>query len=161
MGTVHVGFIVKLVMGVIDIPYANAPRDPDTKAKSGTQTTGDVAGWLEEKYGLMQHFYDAHQTDIAADFENALAGALETVLMGGPAPRDVFAGATSKVEERFKTFLSSKEAERVGMAGVPTQAALNGVNHRLKHPYRKSNPRRPSFIDTGMFQASMKAWTEE
>ena len=69
------------------------------------------------------------------------------------------AGA-SRVEEMFKDFISSGEAERVGVAGAPTAAALRGVNHRLLHPYAKANPRRVSFRDTGLFQSSFKAWVD-
>ncbi|EJC5177426.1 DUF1353 domain-containing protein [Salmonella enterica] len=42
-----------------------------------------------------------------------------------------------------------------GTEGVPTARALEGISKRFKN--RKGEPR-PSFIDTGMFQASMRAW---
>jgi hypothetical protein len=69
-----------------------------------------------------------------------------------------FAGAMDKTTHDLKVFLSSQEAEKVGIPGTPTQAALRGVNHRRRHPYRRSNPRRPSFIDSGLYEASMRAW---
>jgi hypothetical protein len=53
-----------------------------------------------------------------------------------------------------------QEIESMGLRGVPTKAALKGINHRLRHPYRKSNPRRPSFVDTGLYVASFRAWME-
>ncbi|MFK2871852.1 hypothetical protein IR203_24655, partial [Salmonella enterica subsp. enterica serovar Weltevreden] len=41
-------------LGVIDIPY----EDENT-------TTGDVAEYLEEKYQIMQTFFDRYGNDIA------------------------------------------------------------------------------------------------
>jgi len=50
-----------------------------------------------------------------------------------------------------------KEVEKLGIPGVPTKAALRGVNHRLKHPYRRRGAR-PSFVDTSLYMSSFKAW---
>jgi hypothetical protein len=38
-------------------------------------------------------------------------------------------------------------------------AALHGVSHRFKHPYAR-RARRPSFIDTGLYQNSFAAWVD-
>ena len=165
--------MVKLVLGVIDIPYRDPQPAPKKIRKDGKpskarrksaasdKTTGDVAEILEEKYGVMQHFFDAHKQDIAHEFEEAVAGALDNVLNGFPVAPNMFAPATEEIGGMMKTFLSSGEAERVGISGAPTMAALSGVNHRFKHPYAKANPRRPSFIDTDQYRASMKAWTKD
>jgi hypothetical protein len=65
-----------------------------------------------------------------------------------------------EIEAAFRQFLEQQEMDgRVD--GVPTKASLKGVSHRLKRPNAKDNPTRPSFIDTGLYSASMKAWTEE
>ena len=165
--------MVKLVLGVIDIPYRDPQQAPKKVRKDGKpsktrrktaaidKTTGDIAEILEDKYEIMQHFFDAHKQDIATQFEEAVAGALDNVLNGLPVARDMFAPATDEIGDMMKTFLSSREAERVGIPGTPTESALRGVNHRLKHPYAKANPRRPSFIDTGQYRASMKAWMKD
>lgn len=161
-----------LNLGVIDLPYANPPKRTRTpkakkgkankpiklKAASGTQTTGDVAEYLEKDYGVMQTFYDAKEEQIAKAFESSVASALENLMLGSPAIGNPFAEAQDEIEAMFKHFLSSQEVEHAGIPGVPTQAAQNGVNHRLKHPYAKGNPRRPSFIDTGLYMANFKAW---
>lgn len=152
-----------LHLGVIDIPYANAPKKNRRRSGSpGTQTTGDVAGWLEDRYHVMEVFFEEKKDLIAEDLEGSLQGALESVLMGAGniGNLDPVGTAMTDIEDRFKTFLSSQEIEKIGIAGVPTQAALDGVNHRLKHPYKKSNPRRPSFIDTGLYESSFKAWID-
>ncbi len=152
-----------LHLGVIDIPYANAPKKNQRRAgTAGTQTTGDVAEWLEADYHVMEIFFEAHRDDIAVDLEDSLAGALESALMGAAnlGTFDPTGHAMSQIEDRFKNFLLSREIENIGVPGVPTQAALQGINHRLRHPYRRSNPRRPSFIDTGLYESSFKSWMD-
>ena len=163
-----------LHLGVIDQAYANAPIETNVpqakkgklnkpikpKVKSGEQTTGDVAEWLEDKYHIMQTFADAKLDKIAANLEDALAGSLESMMMGAPPPGNPFAGGESKIEAMFKDFILTQEVEQMGILGVPTQAALDGVNHRLKHPYAKGNPRRPSFVDTSLFVQSFKCWVD-
>jgi len=151
-----------LHLGVYDVPYAQAPKRHQPKSGSaGTQTTGDVAGWLEGRYHVMEIFAQEKGDDIAAALESSLAGALESAFMGAANMNnfDPTGAAMSEIEDRFKTFLSSQEIEKLGYPGVPTQAAKDGVNHRLKHPYRK-RAARPSFIDTGLYQASFKAWID-
>lgn len=154
-----------LHLGVVDVPYVDAetPAASRKRLKAGKPpapnelTTGDVAEILEAKYHVMEVFFNLHQEDVAKDLEKSVAGALETLFAGGPIYVDPFGGATSKIEERFRDFLTNREMERLGYPGVPTQAAIDGVNHRKKHPYSSKNLRRPSFVDTGLYQASFKA----
>lgn len=148
-----------LHLGVIDLPYSRAPGRRK-KSTAGTVTTGDVAGWLENRYHILEHFWQAHGAEVAADLEKSLQGAVESLFMGAPVQHDPFGTGTNEIEKRMKAFLSTQEIERIGFPGIPTKAALRGVSHRKKHPYRKGNPRRPSFIDTGLMQSSYKAWVE-
>lgn len=141
-----------LHLGVFDVPYARAGR----KGSAGSQTTGDVAQWLENRYHVMEVFFRENEEEIASAMEGSVSAALESALMGGTA-LDPLGAATSKIEDRFKTFLSTGEMERLGYPGVPTEAARRGVNHRLKNPGRL-RAARPSFIDTGLYQASFHAW---
>lgn len=138
---------MKLSLGVIEIPYDNTGK-----------TTGDVAEILETKYHVMGVFGFLHLDDIARDLEDGAAANLENMLMGAPVSADPYAGAMSKIEQRFRDFLSLGEMNKFGFAGIPTAAALAGVNHRLAHPYAKANPSRPSFVDTGLYESSFKAW---
>jgi hypothetical protein len=140
-----------LHLGVLVQPYRSRGK------KASALTTGDVAEILEAKYGIMAAYYRVHEKDVAKMFENSVAGALESMIMGQRI--DPFAGATQGIEAGFKQFLSSKEVERIGIAGVPTHAALMGVNHRMKNPYKR-RARRPSFIDTGLYSASFKSWCD-
>jgi hypothetical protein len=163
-----------LKLGVIDVPYANeaqagkipqakkgkANKPLKPKTASGTQTTGDVAEILEEKYHIMDTFAFARLPDIAKELEDSIAGELETLLMGGRSNPNPFAKAESAIGTMFKTFLETADIEHMGIEGVPTQAALDGVNHRLKHPYSKENTRRPSFMDTHAYHDHFICWFE-
>ncbi|HUZ33890.1 MAG TPA: hypothetical protein VMV19_17550 [Xanthobacteraceae bacterium] len=150
---------MKLHLGVIDLPYVDdSGTAKKRKAKVVIETTGDVAEILEKKYGVMQHFFDAHGDEIASALEESLAGSLETLLMGGPSSIDLYASAAAKIEERFHRFLESKEMDAMGVPGVPTLASLLGISHRFK---RKRGPPRPSFIDTGAYSANFKIWLDE
>lgn len=165
-----------LHLGVIDIPYAtNVPeaqrrsvvrRRPDgsiesfTAAPSGGETTGDVAAFLEEEYHVMEVFYEDVGSDaIAKALEVSARDALENMMMGSPADISLTKAAEDEIAAAFKLFLVQQEMDGV-VGGVPTKAALAGVNHRLKHPYAKGNPERPSFIDTGTYENSFRAWVD-
>jgi hypothetical protein len=133
-------------LGVTDIPYSE-----------GTQTTGDVAEILEDKYHVMQVFYEQHKEDVAVDLEKSLSGQLEDMMAGAPPPNKPFGSAESAIEDRFKRFLSEAEMDALGYPGVPTGAALRGVSHRTQ---TKKGPPRPSFVDTGLYQSSMICWVD-
>lgn len=127
-------------------------------------TTADVAMILEAHYGVMTAFVTTHEKDIAKALEGSLQGALETLLMRGKvgaAEASLMAGnaanqALQDIQKAFNDFISTGEAERVGIPGTPTKAALMGINHRFKHPH--TGIRRPSFKDTGLYMGSMRAW---
>ncbi|SYP56946.1 Uncharacterised protein [Klebsiella pneumoniae] len=81
-------------LGVIDIPY----EDEDT-------TTGDVAEYLEEKYQIMQTFFDRYGNDIADLMSKDLAASLENMFAGAPPAKDPLAESMSKVHDLFVGFL--------------------------------------------------------
>lgn len=120
-------------------------------------TTGGVAAILEDKYAVMQNFAALHIQDIAESFAIGVAESLESLMQGAPASINPFGQAISETEKMFRTYLDNGEIRQTGQPGVPTEAALKGVNHRLKS--KKGVPR-PDFIDTGLYQSSFKAWTE-
>jgi hypothetical protein len=101
-----------------------------------------------------------HKDEIVEALHDSLTGAFENVMMGGGRNFDPNAAGTSEIEDMFRKFLDRKEMDGK-VAGVPTAASLAGVNHRLKRPYAKKNAPRPSFIDTGLLQSSVKIWLSE
>lgn len=168
---------MKLALGIIDIPYhINVPQklrrvgvkvrkggkpQAFSAAPAGGKSTGDVAEILEEKYHVYEHFYEARQEEIGDAIAGDLQDFLEDRLSGSPANDVNFTGAESTIKTLFQNFIDGREMDRLGFPGIPTQASLNGVNHRLKHPYAKGNPARPSFKDTGTYEQSFIAKIEE
>jgi cytochrome P450 len=147
-----------LHLGVIDVAYTFTPppaKGRRRRAVASTVSTGDVAGWLENRYHVLENFFQLHGEDVADDVAKSLKGAVESLMMGAPATIDPYGSATSEIESRMKMFLTDREMEKISYPGVPTQAAQRGVNHRLKV---KRGPRRPSFVDTGLYLSSLKAW---
>lgn len=153
-----------LHMGVIDIPYAEAPkkhqRHKSATPVSGTQTTGDVAEILEAEYHIMQIFFEVHHAQIEEVLLESIGDEATNVGMGKAPGSNAFAYAEGRIAEMFRDFITTREIEKLGYPGVPTKAAIDGVNHRLAHPDAKGNPRRPSFVDTGLYVASFRAWME-
>jgi hypothetical protein len=153
-----------LHLGVADIPYVSAPTARQNKVTAGTVTTGDVAGWLEDEYHILEIFGRVHEQDMAADLEHGMAGALESLMMGAPPSLDPYGAGASKIEERMKNFISDNEMASLGYPGVPTQAALDRASGKKRSARmaraRKSNAKPVSFIDSGLMQSSYKAWVE-
>lgn len=139
-----------LHLGVIDIPYAG---------KSGI-TTGDVADILEARYHILELYYEIAGAEIIAQvLETSAAEAMESMAMGSNVGISLTADAEERLGAAFRVFLAQDELSGL-VPGVPTAASNKGVSHRLKHPYAKDNPERPSFIDTGLYSASMRAWID-
>ena len=170
------GFDVKLCLGVNDIPYVenipDRPRRVAVRVKRGgpikqirsripgSETTYEVATYLEDKYHVMEVFFELHQSDIAKSFEDKLGGMLEDILLGAPPRSDNSSTViAAEIKTMFDAFITNKGMDGI-QPGVPTAAARKGVNHRLKHPYAKGNPERPSFRDTGTYLANFQAWLE-
>jgi len=138
---------MKLHLGVRETPYL---EDPGVN-------TGDVAEWLEEKYHVMEIFAGSHIDEIADNMADNMAGIVEKIMSGGsaPEPQYLFNEAMGKTIDRFHEFLTLEEM--AGWPGVPTQAALDGVQSRFK---KLRGPRRPSFVDTGLYFDTFLAWVE-
>lgn len=170
-----------LHLGVVDVPYADVsyerskskkfrtggakrPQQDAAGSKPNTKTTGDVAEILEEKYHIMEAFFDALGADmIAKSLEQSVEDAIADIQNGAPAKGlQITLQAEQEMETAFRIFIDQQEMDGTGTSGlpIPTRAARHGVNHRLLHPYAKGNPARPSFRDTGLYEASFKAWID-
>jgi|SRR6185312_157237 len=171
-----------LHLGVLDIPYPErqpAPRAvakrrprggvrwrPPTRGSTAGKTTGDIAEIIEGRYGIFSMFTLLHGADIEEKLAEVYEAKLERLLLGGPAAAASaefdtgdFAGEVSVLEGIFKKALDDQEFNGRG-PGIPTRAAQHGVNHRLARPSVRGNPARPSFIDTGLLQSSLKIWVD-
>lgn len=141
---------MKLVLGVNDVSY----HDKDSKK---TTTTGQVANYLEDDYHIMRTFVELHESDIGGFLVDALAGELESRTQKKPTDLDLV-GPMGKIESEFRDYLDKGEWRAT--SGVTIQAAEQGISHRRKHSHAKANPKRTEFVDTGLYQASFRAWLE-
>ncbi|MGQ3662115.1 hypothetical protein [Citrobacter braakii] len=138
---------MKVCLGVIDMPYDYG----DTSA-----TTYEVAEDLQERYQIFTHFWEAHVDDIVPEVGEAVGLALiNHIKYGAPMPGGELLGETMKA---FNVFLEGEEMAGLSVDGVPTLAALEGKNSRLKI---ERGERRPSFIDGGLFKSSFVAWIDD
>ncbi len=137
---------MKVCLGVIDLPYDYG----DTSA-----TTFEVAEILEDKYQLFSNFWELHKGEIAPEVGEALAySIINHIQHGAPLAGGELLGETMRT---FNIFLENEEMAGLAVDGVPTLAALDGRNSRLKKKYGE---RRPSFIDGGLFKSSFVAWID-
>ncbi len=158
---------MKLVFGVLDQEYSDARG-------GGAETTGEVARILEDRYQVMETFYETRQDKISGWLAKDATNALRLMLAGKDMgkPRDAFYGATQKIESEFRAFLTRNEMGRLSfLSGAEAEyfrargrafggAAAAGVSHRKKHPYAAQNKSRPVFVDTGLYRSSFRAWVE-
>ena len=133
---------MKLVLGVIDVPYEDS-----------TITTGEVAERLESTYEIMGTFAASREQAIADSLADTMAGALENLLAGAPLSSNVFGTTENFIQEEFHNFLDNREMD--GRAGIPTLAATLGLSSRKKSG-RRGTPR-ASFEDTMLYRDSMVA----
>lgn len=138
---------MKVNLGVVEMPYDYG----DT-----SKTTFEVAEALEDQYQLFSHFWELHKDTIIREVGEDVAYALINHIQHG-APLAQGVTLLSDTMRDFNSFLESQEMEGLGVDGVPTEAALDGKNSRLKEKY---GPRRPSFIDGGLFKSSFVAWID-
>ena len=155
---------ITLHLGVLDVPYTT----------SGA-TTGEVAEKLEEDYGIMEFFAEEQAAFIGQALEKDLSNFLDKMLRGKELKSEPFNSSCQKIERLFKQSLTAEfmNGNGSGSKAVPTRAALAGVSHRFADPYfvtrtskktgkvsKVKRKRRPSFIDTGTYRQSFKAWIE-
>ena len=164
---------ISLKLGFINTPYTTeavarpmaAARAEERRARkrsfSKTMTAEDVAKILEAKYQILDTFEEVYGTRIQATILGRFTEVAGDVLSGARRRGDLgslLKPATKEIERMFKQFLDNEEMNG-RVPGVPTQAALTGVRHGRGSKTRQGVPR-PSFIDTGIYRASFRAWVD-
>ena len=156
---------MKLNLGVIDVP----------EPEGGTSYTVGVE--LEKQYGVFSMFANTYEKFIVETVAEDAADGLEALMRGeSVSVNTVFATSGEEITNKMHEFITTQEVERVapsyGEYGIPTQAALEGKTLRTAagktiSKVRKGQKvkkvygqRRPSFIYSGIFEKSMKAWIE-
>lgn len=136
-----------LHLGVVDVAYTDG---------DGTTTTGDVAGYLEDRFHIMRFFLEDNEKFIEDTLVNEVAGAIESIAQGKRVPRLDLTPATGKIEARFREFLDAGELQRL----LPKSQKVSDAT--LKTSTRKKSGKvdkpRQAFIDSGLYQASFRAW---
>ena len=164
---------MKLQLGFESIPYSlrytqYSPLTPTIKKRRPVmsrpqqeygmgKTVGMVAEELEKKYGIVEAFYGMEQDFVVDNFETAMSNSMAQGMMGGSWD---YTWDPTPLEGKFRRALSGRKFDGV-LRGVPTRAAQMGVSHLRADVYRKGAAARPSFIDTGLYQRSFKAWMEK
>lgn len=136
---------MKLVLGVIDYPYVD----------EGGVTTGDVADYIERRYGLLQAFIREKGDKVSDAVAKRITGDLDRIY-NGQAPTDLTTAKFDDIAAMMRDFVTTGEAERCGIPGTPTGAAKRRRSLRFKK--KKSGGPRPSFDDTGAMVDSYAAW---
>ena len=156
---------MKLHFGFESVPYSTAitlkRKGPVHRAYGQGKTSLQVAKELDQKYKVLEAFYDMEADYMIPMIENALIEDLEeTVMMSrGTRKQRISDAITDKIAARFRRNIAIRKYDGV-IRGVPTLASLRGVSHLRQHPYAPRESR-PSFRDTGNYVNSFRAWTED
>jgi hypothetical protein len=134
---------MKLYLGVDQVPEWQSNWD-----------TYDLGKHLEEKYGLFSKFYEMDKEKIAKYIEEGIEGALSTYQLTGQMPADPLPSVGTQIVKDFQDMIDQKKFDNV-LPNVPTKASKIGIRRRFKN---RLDPNRPSFQDTGIFEASLEAW---
>lgn len=149
-------------LGVTNKPYPYTTRLRHVAGKrrrvTAPKTTVEVMEILEAKYGVIDAFYTSKKPVIDKICLRYLKADLDHQMRGGDASKNPLAGAMVEIEELFVKFIEKRQVEKLGIPGVPTQAALQGVQH--KRGRKTFGARRPSFDDTGLYKNSFRAWVD-
>lgn len=134
---------MKLVFGVWNLPYG-----------IGGVTTGQVANWLEfgtkrmGPYHIMQTFVDRN----AGMIQKEVAEELKDILMRQRGMRSE--QPMDAISTALKQAISNRAFDGTQGNKIPTKAALSGKTSRFKKGKKRGE--RPSFIDTGKYQSSIR-----
>jgi len=151
---VFVGTFVKILLGVVDVAYS------DAGGKGGTKTTGDVAQILEHQYHVMEVFYEERRDHVAEWMADAIRDQIADLITQAPISSNPFLDAEQRIEASFRRFLSDDEMQKIMPITQQITAAQMGMSKRFKAGHSKGYKPRPAFIDTGLYQASFRAWVQ-
>ena len=148
---------VKLVLGVVNIPYGHAYGEDTVDPNI---TTADVAKKLERRYDIMKTFYGANEAEIKQGYATAMGNMLLAAMVHNRPLRinQALNQATKGIPAKFHKFLDERQMDGL-IDGVPTKRSLDGITHRRKKRKIVSGTR-PSFEDSLLYRNSMKAWID-
>ena len=164
-----------LRLGVVVLPHP-------VKGGKKVITTGQLAHWLEDDYGIIGNFVDFTGRPVIRNlFAEQVKKQISSVVRGKPTIGEPMQKALDTIQKDFRTFIRAKQAEAYpSPIGLPVPTIASGGNPRrgiiryagqepIRMGYRHTRsgsrpmryrlvPRRPSFFDTGVYLMSFKAW---
>jgi hypothetical protein len=159
-------------MGFVNTPYtAQTIARPVTSAKleenrkrrrgfSKTMTAEKVAKILNSKYNILELFYGMYEKEINDIISSNFGQVASNMLSAGRELNKVskknLQPGMQEIVGMFRSFIDNEEMN--GRPGIPAQASLMGIRHRRGHRIRHGS--RPSFVDTGIYKASFRAWVD-
>jgi hypothetical protein len=124
------------------------------------KTTQNVANELEVKYGIVGKFYELEEDNIVEMIEDAFGDELDQIMqMQKISRKGISDKYTDKIVDSFQKSLMSRRFDGI-LPNVPTKASLRGVSHLRINP-NAGRGSRPSFVNTGMYLRSFRAWVTE
>jgi hypothetical protein len=123
------------------------------------KSSSQVAIELETRYRIVETFYNLEEDNLiipllADDYRDLL----DAQMSGLQTVATVTTRTTDKIEQRFRRNLTGRRYDGV-IRGVPTRTSQRGISHlRLKPSAARGS--RPSFVNTGLYMRSFKAWEE-
>jgi len=182
------GVVPTLHLGVLDVAYSDASgsgaKTTGEIAEGLENGFPSKDGKRRSKgYHIMQTFYDENSGKIANWIAEDIAQSIVMLVKRGSADSVRGAstssamhevaevkytmtgsqsgtftyGADQKIETAFRAFIFGGEMAKLKGSSV-TAIAPTGYSRRFKNP-SEERPARPDFVDTGLYVASMRAWT--
>ena len=139
---------MKMYLGVVDVGYTD---------DNGATTTGDVAGYLEDRYHVMRTFLEVKEGEIHNIITDQVAGAIESIAQGKRVPKLDLQPAGEKIQDMFRGWLDSGEMNRE-ILPQSQQVSSDTLKTSSRKKVIKTEKQRQAFIDTGLYQASFRVW---
>lgn len=158
---------MKITLGFEDLPYNKGASYRETgtshprRLRAGSMTTGELQAILEERYGIVEFYWDNYGQEVVEDLVQGYFQELSKPESGRGSRTDYMGKAISRGEETFRAMLDNRELDgKVG--GVPTAASVAGYSIAKRRRKRGTVRRdRASFVETGLYRDSFRIEVEE
>jgi hypothetical protein len=155
--TLHMGFInTPYTVEAKSAPVRVSKREEARKRRRGfsrTMTAERVSKILEEKYNIVETFSEVYEQEIHSLLHDGFREVAEHMINNRKGEtrakmKNLMKPFTNQVQNMFKSFIDNEEMNGM-VPGVPTAVSIKG---------RKGRKPGPSFVRTGVYKASFRAW---
>jgi hypothetical protein len=158
--SLHMGFInTPYLQENLATPFRAAEKEEKRKRKRGfsrTMTAEKLSKILESKYGIVETFSGVYEEEIKSLMHEGFREVAENIISTRKAGettvqmKKLMNPYTKQIESMFRTFIDNEEMNGM-VPGVPTKVSIKGRGRRRPGP---------SFIRTGIYKASFRAWVK-